>query len=1132
MTPPKTAYELAQAGQRAAADPNASVFVTANAGSGKTKVLIDRVARLLLAGGAPSAFLCITYTKAAAAEMQRRLFDRLGAWCVMDDDTLTQALSELGEPATDLAKARALFARALETPGGLRIQTIHAFCERLLKRFPLEAGVPPGFEIADETQSGLLVAAAWAHTARAEAPALAHFAEKLDVRRLHDLLGAVTNQRTPFNALAKRSGGIGAAKASLRKRHGATHDRATTERDFLAQIPWDALNDAAAFLRASSPNDQKCAARIDIARTSGRIADYFEIFLKDDGTERANIVTKTAHNAGYGIVFDTEQTRAEAACRALKAIDRADDVNALLTLADGLLSHYAEAKHAIGALDFDDLIEHAHVLLSRADATPWVLYKLDGGIQHILIDEGQDTSPSQWALIEPLQREFFSGEGARAQTRTVFAVGDPKQSIYSFQGADPKRFLDESQELAARTAAADRKFVAPTMAMSFRSTQTVLDAVDATFENQPLGAGEPTESEISRHSAKRDTEQGVVEYWPVTPRPPRREPQPWDAPLDLESSATAAGRLADQVAALVKGWIDNGETVWEERAKTPTLRPMHAGDVLVLVRKRGPVFSEMLRALKAADLDVAGADRMQLNDELAVQDLLALMRVALDPSDDLSLAEALKSPFVGLDEDDLLELAAGRKSDERLIDRLHGAAKFKAASDYIDAAIAHRSISPYAFLARILETPDDAGKSGWARMFSRLGPPARDPVEELLSRAQAIGDRGPPSLNHLLAAVEADDTPVKREMDSGAHAARVMTVHGAKGLEAPVVILADTTGRFDETELTGLMIADGEIYFSPKRAEDDAATQAARKTLSAARYREHLRLLYVAMTRARDRLLVCGPAFGNAKTGRAGGSWEYNGVETPAQTWHELVENGLVRAGATAFETEDGTGLRLGEYTPRMTPNGDQRRAVALPAWARTRAAEEAPAPRSLAPSQLGQDEPPVFVARGQSRKRFQRGKLIHALLERLPEIAPSAREAAGRAWLATRRVDAGEAAALTREALAVIGDPAFAPVFSQTSRAEVPIVGALADGRRVAGAIDRLAMGETEILALDFKTDRPASMESGRIPMAYVSQMAAYAAVLRQAFPGRAVRCAILWTEAPKLMEIPAEMLAEARLS
>jgi ATP-dependent helicase/nuclease subunit A len=1118
------AYDLAQAGQRAAADPNASVFVTANAGSGKTKVLIDRVARLLLAGGAPSAFLCITYTKAAAAEMQRRLFERLGGWCVLDDEKLSEELAALvGQPAdVNLARARSLFARALETPGGLRIQTIHAFCERLLKRFPLEAGVPPGFEIADDTQGALLVVAAWAQTAKNEADSLAHFAERLHDQRLKDLLSTIAHQRAPFTALAKQPGGIGAARAKLRKRHGAKIDRAAYERDFAAKIPWLMMDGAAGFLATSTINDKKCAARMAAARLSAQVDDYLAIFVKEDGEPYANVITAAARAAGHGALFDAERARVIAADAALKAIDRAADVNALLTLADGLLTAYTNAKRAIGALDFDDLIDRAHGLLSRATATPWVLYKLDGGIEHVLIDEGQDTSPRQWDLVAPLQAEFFSGAGARLTPRTVFAVGDPKQSIYSFQGADPERFLKESQSLAKRAHGADVKFVAPQLAMSFRSTQQVLDAVDAAIEGQPLMSG-PAAMEIVRHVAWRDKEPGVVEYWPICPRPKRDEPHPWDAPLDLESGATAPGVLADKVAALVSGWIASGHTIYDKGR----LRAMHAGDVLVLVRKRGPVFNEMLRALKTAGLDVAGADRMHLNEEMAVCDLMALARVALDPGDDLSLAEALKGPFIGLDEDALLTLAHGRGKGERLIDRLRAAPTHTRATEYIEDVIASRALPPYNFLARILETPDSQRMSGWRRMFARLGFPARDPVEELLARAQAIGDRGAPSLNHLLAAIEADDTPVKREMEASAYAARVMTVHGAKGLEAPVVILADTTGKFDEADTTGLMIADGEIFFSPRRAADDTVTETARRDLSEARYREHVRLLYVAMTRARDRLLVCGPQFGNAKTGRAGGKWGID--ENPALTWHELVEQGLQRAGAVPFETEWGEGLRLGEYPPTMTPSAPPLAAGDLPTWTHKVAASEGATLRPLAPSQLGQDEAPGFAARPQSRNRFRRGKFIHGLLERLPEIAPKDREKSALAWLGSRNVDAQEAAALTREALGVLNDPAFAAVFTQSSRAEAPVVGVLPDGRRIAGVIDRLVISADEILALDFKTDRPAPDDPARIPESYVSQMAAYAAVLSDALPERPVRCAILWTEAPKLMEIPAERLARA---
>jgi ATP-dependent helicase/nuclease subunit A len=1119
-----SAYAAAQAGQRQAADPRASVFVTANAGSGKTKVLIDRVARLLLAGGSPSAFLCITYTKAAAAEMQRRLFARLGEWCVKDDDALALELSTLmgaDAPALsqrELARARALFARALETPGGLRIQTIHAFCERLLKRFPLESGVQPGFEIADERMAETLIGSAWA-AAAATAPtdsALARFAELLDHERLRKLRDAVAAQRSAFLGHLRDAAGLDAVRTHVRARHGATCERDAVAQTFLAATPWGDLEAACAQLLASGKADQECAARLAIARDGG-IEAYFDVFLTQEGLPRANVVTKRLRQAApsLGRLFADEQRRVSEARAALKAIDRAEDVAALLTLADGLLEAYAHAKRRIGALDFDDLIERAHALLARADAAPWVLYKLDYGIEHILIDEGQDTSPAQWRLIEPLQAEFFAGEGARATSRTVFAVGDPKQSIYSFQGADPDRFLQEAQRLAQRAVEAERDFAAPQLSMSFRSTQTILDAVDRTFEDLSFAAREPESSVVARHVARREGEIGLVEWWPLAPRPERNEPRVWDAPLDIEQGVTAAGVLARAIAQRVKVWIDNGEAIWDP--KNGRLRPLRPGDVFALVRKRGPVFDELLRAFRAAGLEVAGADRMNLREELAVEDLLAFVRVALDPGDDLSLACALKSPFIGLDDDDLIALAAGRGPGDRVIDNLRRsqAPAHRRAAAEIDRAIALAGAHPYEFLTRLLETPDESGASGWARLYARLGAPARDPVEELLGRAQTIGESGAPTLQRLLTAIEGSDTPIKREMESGGDAVRVMTVHGAKGLEAPLVILADSTGRFESRDETGLIFGEDGVFWSPNKASDDDATAAARAVAAEAAYREHLRLLYVAMTRARDRLIVCGPAFGNARSGRAD------------RCWHELVEQGLVRAGAHTCETPFGKGLQLGETKRCESARASVAPAVRIPPWAREMAEPEAGAP--LSPSRLHDGEPPALPVGAAGLHRFRRGRLIHGLLQRLPDVAPAARRAAATAWLKTQKVAPEESEALVSEATAVLDDPGFAAAFGPMSRAEAPIVGALPNGQSISGVIDRLLVRDDEILAIDFKTDRPPPRDAGAIPQGYVNQMAAYAVCLSGAFPGRPVRCALLWTEAPRLMAIPGERVEAA---
>ncbi|MES1202988.1 MAG: double-strand break repair helicase AddA, partial [Pseudomonadota bacterium] len=1087
------AYAKAARAQTQAADPAASVFVTANAGSGKTKVLIDRVARLLLGGGAPSSFLCITYTKAAAAEMQRRLFERLGGWCVMEDKKLRAELRTLlGEDADlDLPKARALFARALETPGGLRIQTIHAFAERLLRRFPLEAGVAPGFEILDEPRAKALIAGALARVTEKHPKAHAHFGERLYSEHFTQLLDAVASTRAPF---------LTGDEAMLIERHGADEEREAFVSAFIAGIPWAALKEACGELSASGKNDQKCAALIAAAHAAEEddlLDAYFDIFFTGDGKARTNIITAgvAKKQPALARLFDEEQIRVAAFATKLRAIERAADARHLLTLARGLLTAYGAAKKTIGMLDFDDLIERTHALLGRADSASWVLYKLDGGIDHILIDEGQDTSPAQWDLIAPLQAEFFAGAAARETMRTVFAVGDPKQSIYSFQGADPARFLGESQKLSMRAATAERVFVAPRLEMSFRSTQTILDAVDATFADLPLAGDAPGEGDKLEHFAWREGETGLVEWWPIQPKTARKEPRAWDAPLDQESGVTATGVLANTLAAEVKRWIDSGEAVWTKDGK----RPMHAGDVLVLVRKRGAVFEDVLRALKNAGLPVAGADRMLVAAELAVEDLLALARVALDPEDDLSLACALRGPFIGISEDELMMLASGRAKGVRLIERLRASAHSEA-KDYVEALIAARDAAPYEFLARVLEGVDKDGASGWARMFARLGYAARDPAEELLARAQSIGERGAPTLHHLIAAIETDSAIVKREMEGAGEAVRVMTAHGAKGLEAPVVILADTTGGFEERNPTGLILHNGQFYWSPRKSDDDAVIANVRLALTDTAYKEHLRLLYVAMTRARDRLVVCGHFFGHPQ-----------GAGRAAQSWHELVEAGLQRGGAVECDTPFGRGLRLGEPLHAERTKADKTAPLVSPDWLLKAAPVEKSAEHALAPSRLHPEEPPAFAARGKQRDRFRRGRLVHGLLERLPDIDPSVREAAAKTWLKARGVKDKEAQALAREALNVISDAAFAAAFAPGSRAEAPIVGVLANGRQIAGVIDRLAITGDSILAVDFKTDRPAPKDPAAIPAAYVAQLAAYAAALESALPGRAIRCAIL---------------------
>jgi len=1098
---------LAEHHQRLAADPAASVFVTANAGSGKTKVLIDRVARLLLAGGAPSSFLCITYTKAAAAEMQRRLFQRLGQWCVADDASLSKDLAALGEADWSsqraLSHARRQFARALETPGGLRIQTIHAFCERLLGRFPLEAGVPPGFEIADEVLQAQLLSQAWSRAAEAQtvADALERLCGRVDAKSFEGLLQRLAEKRA---ALAEAVGGdLAAAAQRILHRHQALDATPALEAEGLRRAPWSDLEAIADLLRGDGGAKNLAAAeRIAAAlRDRSGYPAYRDVFLKEDGGPHQASPAKKIRSthAFLGALFESEAARLMDLEARIRARERAEDSIAALILGEAIAREYKEAKERAGALDFEDLIHAAKHLLRDRPAAAWVLYKLDGGIDHILIDEGQDTSPEQWALLEPLQAEFFAGAGARGEAqRTVFAVGDPKQSIYSFQGADPARFLRQARDLDLRATAAGRRFTAPTLAMSFRSSAEVLEAVDAVFAGVAFAKDAPEAmGDKTVHTAHRVGQTGLVEWWPHAPKPDLREAKPWDAPLDQEEAEAAPARLARGIARTVRDWIDEGQAVWDRGA----LRPMRPGDVLVLVKKRGAVFRAVLRALKREGLAVAGADRITLSEELAVQDLLALARVALDPGDDLALACVLKSPLVGLmdDDQDLFPLAHGRRRGERLIDRLQASAepRHRKAAAFVAGVIDRKDAAPFAFFADALEQLDENGDSGWRRMAERLGPEARDPLEELLARALAAPAQGLGHLWAFLAAMEQDESSIKREGEEEGPSIRVMTVHGAKGLEAPVVFLAETAAGPGDGPREGLFLAPDGPLWSPSAKQDDAIAAALRAERAEREAQEHLRLLYVALTRARDRLIVCGHARGAGE----GAPHE--------ESWHARVGAALERIGRPA-DTPFGKGWRLGQ---RLTaPSRAKPASLAFafaPDWMLQRPATAPPPAPAMPRAGLS--------PRRADRARFRRGQLIHGLLQRLPDAPAAERPTLGLRWLARQGVTDADAEALLQEALAVIAHPDCAAAFGPGSRAEQPILGA-----GVKGVADRVLIGPQTVWIIDFKTDRPAPTRIEDADPAYLAQIRGYAAALAAALPGRAMRCSLIWTEAPRVMAVP----------
>lgn len=1145
LPPDDPAYLAAVAAQQAASDPEASAWVTANAGAGKTKVLVDRIARLLLLPDAsPDRILAITYTKAAAAEMQARLFAQLGDWSIATDADLTKALNRIeGKPAgqprepAELSRARRLFALALETPGGLKLQTIHGFCTTLLKRFPLEAGLMPGFSILTEAEADALQADAEEAVLADPAlqPALSTVWDVASQDHFDTAIRAALQDRARWRRIL--AGGLEAALARIDRALDVT---AADDADAILAAGW-AQTDKITLAEASAalpPKGEKqnythrlarCLTETDAALAMQTYASALLTYKPDTGWKvlgQPPGVDALKASPAAARLFAPKQNKSVVPTpeqeRVLAILDHADRARqrahsaALLTLAAARERAFAAAKAARGKLDFDDQIARAHRLLTgRQGAAAWVLFKLDQGIDHLLIDEGQDTSPPQWELLRPIVEEFEAGAGARAIARTRFAVGDEKQSIYSFQGADPGRFLAERDAFVTGARASGARIATPTLALSFRTAPPVLAAVDAVLEK--LGIDSP------RHVANRAGAAGHVSWRGVAPVEKPADLGHWKDPLDRAGRANPGAILAQEIASDLRALLDDGAGVQTQSG----LRPVRPEDVMILLRSRSALFFQLFRALKRAGVPVEGADRITLGEEIAVQDLLAIGRFALLPEDDLTLASVLKGPFGGLrdDEADLAPLARpGRRSLwAELLAQQEPA--LRAVADRLKAVRARaQSLPPYEFYAALLDGRiGPAGETGWALLIGRLGHAAREPVEAFLSRALDADDP-PASLEAFLHAVERDTRQIKRELGSGASGVRIMTVHGAKGLEAPIVILPDTTAGPQSDRNGGLYLSpeDGLLLWVASGANHTAASRALRDANKAAREAEDKRLLYVAMTRARDRLWVRGAHRGKAVDGRAESSW------------HKTIEDALTAAGAVV--SGNGAALDLGAPPPPVAadPQSAPEDAVA-PAWVGAAAPPEQgvrrAAPSALAP--VAGAERVLSPLGRNAATRFRRGEAIHDLLQRLPDLPAAEREAAAlRRLAAYPEASPEERAAWASEALAVLEDPAFAAVFGPGSRAEVPLVGGgvgLPDDLVVNGAIDRLLVTEAEVLAIDFKTNRPPPASAQDVAPAYLAQMAAYRAVLRRVFPGRAVRCALVWTDGPRLTELPQSLLDAA---
>jgi ATP-dependent helicase/nuclease subunit A len=1143
--------EAVRATQARASDPASSAFVSANAGSGKTHVLVQRVIRLLLDGVPPEKILCVTFTKAAAANMAERVFSTLGHWVTLDDAALDAAIIEAGiaRPHTKLRMtARKLFACALETPGGLKVQTIHALCTRLLQQFPFEANVPARFAVLDDRDQNEMMERANlkvlldasrdpdSATGRALNVAMAYAADVT----FKDVVREACLSRDHFMAWTDAAGSADAAIAQMSAALGVDPndtiediERAILDGPHLPRSRWE---DIAAVLDTGSKSDQNQAAQLREALVftgSAQVDEYLGVFLTDERAPRKTVVTKKLadNNPVIANLFEQEGQRLTPLIERRRAVTVRDRTQALLHIATAAAANYRREKQERGLLDYDDLIDKTLEMLDRV-SSGWVHYKLDRGVDHVLIDEAQDTSPRQWDIVAHIISEFTTGEGARdGVTRTIFAVGDEKQSIFSFQGAAPHELADRRQHFQTRFKAAGLKFDPVSFTYSFRSGESVLRAVESAFQVDDVYRSITSDRDgMPPHLALADAGPSLIELWELAEADDKNDIEGWRAPFDGVSVTSPEVKLARRIQVEIKRLVESGTMTGSTGAR----RPLRYGDMLVLVRRRGNAFDAVIQALKHASIPVAGADRLKLTEHIAIIDLMNLADALLLPQDDLALAVALKSPLFGLDDDDLFQLAWRRKGSLREALSQHAAAdgKFEEIVKRLEECERRCATeTPFAFYAWLL-----GGDRGRQRILRRLGHEANDALDEFLELALGYERKAPASLQGFMAWLRTADLEVKRDMEISRDEVRVMTVHGAKGLEAPVVFLVDTTSSPSDTQRLKLIHlpqgnasphAPGVVVWAGKKADDPLAVAAARAAMLGETEDEYRRLLYVAMTRAADRLIVGGCMPGNMNTVRK-------------FSWYDLIVKGLGNSTLhlQEFETRDGMVKRYARPEDVATATGavvasTTTAPTALPSWLRTPAPPEIATELLLRPSDTAVNEG-HRIRTGESlqarARALQRGTLVHRLLQSVPDVASGRRHAAALAYLSRNAggwTD-GERGALVEQVLTLIADSRFASVFSAGSRAEVAIVGRLDRPGRplVSGQIDRLVVTPSEVLIVDYKTNHAPPDLAAEAPSGYVRQLALYRAVLQKLYPGLPVRAALLWTETPELMEISAPAL------
>ncbi|WP_264338298.1 UvrD-helicase domain-containing protein [Wolbachia endosymbiont (group A) of Cheilosia soror] len=1105
-----------------AINPNFSVWVNASAGTGKTKILIDRVLRLLLEN--KRNILCLTFTNAAANEMENRIHSILGKWAICSESELIMDLEQLDffpmssqcvtlgsrKNKDYLTRARRLFSE-LENLG-LTIQTIHAFCYKLISSFPIEAGIAPNCTLSECKELHSIIFNKVLHNETVQ-DSINFIATEIDENKLRDLL---------YTLCVKRSMSANDSKYIKDKLSAPDeiHDLQSETIEHVGRL--------AEILSEGSKRDQSYSeilystvipvldTGIQKKRTSvsysddtgikwndTKIENLAKVFLKSESHEKksiSSIATKSILEKFKDAeqIIESVQNVVFTHIRDMNSYQIFKRTSSLLGVFKVYIDLYNIEKSKNALLDYNDIINLATNLLSNPNYKDWILFNLDQKIDHILVDEAQDNSISQWKIITNLCDEFFAGNDEK---RTLFVVGDVKQSIYRFQGANPHLFNYMQQYFHTKTGGRD--WISCQLEKSFRSTPEVLMLVDRIFNNFRAEIFF-NDNEI-KHVPHRENDQGYIEIWPALPRRKEKEQQALQIPLTCKEGYTIADRLlAQTIANRIHNWLNEGRILV---AKDRHIEPR---DIMVLVRQRNVLVDYIISELKKANVPVVGRDYFRIMDYIAVQDLIALAEFLLLQANDLALANALKSPLFNFTEDDLFNIAYDRK-EHSLWERIHdySVVIYSELNYLINLS---RMESPLALFTHILRT----GKKKFA---ARLGLECFEVLDEFMNLVLQFEN---PSLQAFVQWIKENNPEIKNDMQSERNAVRIMTIHKSKGLQAPIVFLVDTNTVPRNSES---IIFDGTEAPFWCGKNNNAYCDQAKREKKLEDYNEYLRLLYVALTRAEDELYIL------SKEPVQKGSWydlitkygePYEKKQRDLQPiFKEKVEVLCVNANYPyIYKKRDYFDVPVISLPPNLSMSFQ-----CLTLESSKKEGEPASATRSPVSFQhsLSSFQHPSLSSQcltlGSSKKEekpasatwitdgYARGLIIHSILQYMPKIEKDRRKNWVRKYL--DNINTSEDKDEIYNKILAFNEK-YGYLFDLEGKSEITLSGTI-DGKSVLVRLDRLCITQDKAIIIDYKSHRNVSVSSlDEIK----KQMLIYKTLVQEIYPNKQVECVVIWVE------------------